>query len=69
MTYDYLISYSANKGLSSLHGHINITRNKKIKSMDDVTSIKELIEHDYAVENVVILNIFLLSRKFKKFKG
>lgn len=69
MIYTYFVSYSCNKGNNSLTGHIQITRNQKIKTFDDIFSIKKLIEKDYDMQNVVISNFILLNRKIGRIGG
>lgn len=69
MIYTYFVSYSCNKGNNSLNGHIQITRNQKIKTFDDIFSIKKLIEKDYDMQNVVISNFILLNRKIGRIGG
>lgn len=63
MIYTYFTSYSCNKGNYSLNGNIEITRNRKIKTFDDIVSIQKLIEKKYNMKNVVISNFILLNRK------
>lgn len=69
MIYTYFVSYSCNKGINSLNGHIQIIRNRKIKTFDDIVSIKKLIEKDYDMQNVVISNFILLNRKIGRIGG
>lgn len=69
MIYTYFVSYSCNKGNNSLNGHIKIIRNRKIKTFDDIVSIKKLIEKDYDMQNVVISNFILLNRKIGRIGG
>lgn len=69
MIYTYFVSYSCNKGNNSLNGHIQIIRNRKIKTFDDIASIKKLIEKDYDMQNVVISNFILLNMKIGRIGG
>ena len=69
MIYTYFVSYSCNKGNYSLNGNIEIARNRKIKTFDDIVSIQKLIEKTYDMQNVVICNFILLNRKIGRIGG
>lgn len=69
MIYTYFVSYSCNKGNYCLNGNIEITRNRKIKTFDDIVSIQKLIEKKYDMQNVVICNFILLNRKIGRIGG
>ena len=70
ITYDYLISYTANKNIDNIRQSINgmtlINRTKKIKSNEDVRDLRDYLEKDNDMSNVVFNNIILIGRKFRR---
>lgn len=64
MIYTYFISYSHNKG----NGCMELFRNKKIKTFDDIKSINKFIEDTYKLKQVIVNNYILLNKKIGKLK-
>ena len=62
--YDYLIVYSAHtkkEGVDqSVNGMVNVIRSNKIDSMKEVISVKEYLEEEYNMTNLIIVNYKLL---------
>lgn len=61
--YVYHVAYQWSNDRLSGFGSITIYRNKKIKTNDDVKNIKEYIEKENPVGNVVIINWIRLKNK------
>lgn len=64
MIYTYFISYSWEKG----NGCMELIRNKKIKTFEDIISINKLIENDYKLNQVIVNNYFLLNKRIGRLK-
>ena len=63
--YDYLVAYNftAKGYLGPSTGVSHISRKKKIKTFDDITELRKLIESGIdGASNVAIYNIVLLGR-------
>lgn len=63
MIYTYLIVYSNIEPDGRGLGRLELTRNRKIKSIDDIKSIEELIMNDYGYRHVIVTNYILMSKK------
>ena len=68
MIYTYLIVYSNIEPDGSGLGRLELIRNRKIKSIDDVKSIEELIKEQYGYGHVIVTNYILLSKKIGRIK-
>ena len=68
MIYTYLIVYSNITGIVSGFGRLELVRNRKIKSIDDIKSIEELIMEQYGYSHVIVTNYILLSKKIGRIK-
>ena len=66
MKYDYLISYSYSNEKYSGFGNLLTTQNKKINSKKDIIDLKEGIENEWKINNVVILNFILIKKYWRK---
>lgn len=70
MTYTYLVSYINYNDLTiEGYGRLEVNRNRKIKNMEDIESIEELIHKQYGYEKVFINNYILMNKKFGKIKS
>ena len=69
MTYTYLVSYINYNDLTiEGYGRLEVNRNRKIKNMEDIESIEELIHKQYGYGKVFINNYILMNKKFGKIK-
>ena len=69
MTYTYLVSYiNDNDSTIEGYGRLEVNRNRKIKNMEDIESIEELIHKQYGYGKVFINNYILMNKKFGKIK-
>jgi hypothetical protein len=68
LKYDYLISYSYSNEKYSGFGNLLTTHNKKINSKKDILDLKEGIENEWKINNVVILNYILIKKYWRKYK-
>lgn len=64
MIYIYLVSYMNFDG-STLDGlgRVEITRNRKIKNIEDIVSIEETLHTKYGYKRVAVYNYVLMSKK------
>ena len=70
MTYTYLVSYINYNDLTiEGYGRLEVNRNRKIKNMEDIESIEELIHKQYGYGKVFINNYILMNKKFGKIKS
>ena len=70
MTYTYLVSYINYNDLRiEGYGRLEVNRNRKIKNMEDIESIEELIHKQYGYGKVFINNYILMNKKFGKVKS
>ena len=70
MTYTYLVSYiNYNDSTIEGYGRLEVNRNRKIKNMEDIESIEELINKQYGYGKVFINNYILMNKKFGKIKS
>ena len=60
--YSYYVAYQFKTNTQSGWGYINISRNKKVKTMDDITSMEEYIEKENEFDSVIIINYTLLKK-------
>lgn len=69
MTYTYLVSYINYNDLNiDGCGRLELNRNRKIKNMEDIESIEELIHKQYGYGKVLINNYTLMNKRFGKIK-
>lgn len=68
MVYTYLIVYSNIESYGSGLGRLELIRNRRIKSIDDIKSIEELIKEQYGYGHVIVTNYILLSKKIGRIK-
>ena len=69
MTYTYLVSYINYNDLTiEGYGRLEVNRNRKIKNMEDIESIEELIHKQYGYGKVFINNYILMNKRFGKNK-
>lgn len=71
MIYKYLISYiNVNSVTNTLEGcgRLEFTRNRKIKTIEDIESIEKLITDKHGYSRVIVNNYILMSRKIGRFK-
>ena len=63
MKYTYFISYYSKRNGTdvSIHGNCSITRNKKIKSFEDIKELSKIIGEKNNCEPVVIQNYIRLK--------
>jgi len=57
LKYHYFVSYSHTRG----HGNLRISRSEKVRSMDCVNRMEELIGDDFRVDSPIILNYIQLD--------
>ena len=70
MTYTYLVSYINYNDLTiEGYGRLEVNRNRKIKNMEDIESIEELIHKQYGYGKVFINNYILMNKRFRKIKS
>ena len=70
MTYTYLVSYINYNDLTiEGYGRLEVNRSRKIKNMEDIESIEELIHKQYGYGKVFINNYILMNKKFGKIKS
>ena len=69
MIYKYFVSYTAhdNETITGC-GRLELTRNCKIKSIEDIESIEELISKKYGHKQVLVSNYILLSKRLGNWK-
>lgn len=70
MTYTYLVSYINYNDLTiEGYGRLEVNRNRKIKNMEDIENIEELIHKQYGYGKVFINNYILMNKRFGKNKS
>lgn len=68
MVYTYLIVYSNIESYGSGLGRLELIRNRRIKSIDDIKSIEEMIKEQYGYGHVIVTNYILLSKRIGRIK-
>lgn len=71
MIYKYLISYiNVNSATNTLEGcgRLELTRNRKIKTIEDIEGIEKTIMNDYGYNKVMVNNYILMSKKIGRLK-
>jgi len=69
IVYTYFISYTnhENSTLKGI-GRVEVTRNRKVKTIEDVEDMEKTIAEKYGYGLVIINNYILLSRKLRWWK-
>ena len=68
MKYIYFIAYFQKRGYDEGTGSIEVTRNKKIESIEELRELEKFIKKECNLNKVLIINYKLLRKEGEKEK-
>ena len=69
MKYIYFIAYYQRRGYDTGTGSIEVTRNKKIESIEELREIEKFIKKECNLYDILIINYKLLRKEREKEKN
>lgn len=69
MKYIYFIAYCQRRGYDEGTGSIEVTRNKKIETIEELREIEKFIKKECNLDGILIINYKLLRKEGEKEKN